>query len=68
MQVAAAYRQKTGLKDARGAVHKVAAYLALKAGDRIPVFTLSDPDGKPVSSAELLAKGPLVISFYRGVW
>ena len=45
-----------------------AAALALKAGDRIPVFTLSDPDGKPVSSAELLAEGPLVISFYRGVW
>ena len=27
-----------------------------------------DPDGNPVSSRELLAKGPLVISFYRGVW
>jgi peroxiredoxin len=41
---------------------------ALKAGDRAPAFTLKDPEGKPVSSAELLAKGPLVISFYRGVW
>lgn len=41
---------------------------ALKAGDKAPVFTLADPDGHPVSSAELLAKGPLVISFYRGVW
>ncbi|MFX7090851.1 redoxin domain-containing protein, partial [Acinetobacter baumannii] len=27
-----------------------------------------DPDGKPVSSAELLARGPLAVSFYRGVW
>ena len=41
---------------------------ALKAGDRAPSFTLNDPDGKPVSSAELLAQGPLVLSFYRGVW
>lgn len=41
---------------------------ALKAGDKAPEFTLDDPDGNPVSSAELLAKGPLVVSFYRGVW
>src|SRR5258705_1150775 len=39
-----------------------------KAGDAAPEFSLLDPDGKPVSSRELLAKGPLVISFYRGVW
>jgi hypothetical protein len=41
---------------------------ALKAGDRAPTFSLNDPEGKPVSSADLLAKGPLIISFYRGVW
>lgn len=41
---------------------------ALKAGDQAPAFTLNDPDGKPVSSAELLAQGPLILSFYRGVW
>lgn len=41
---------------------------ALKAGDRAPQFTLNDADGKPVSSAELLKQGPLVVSFYRGVW
>jgi len=41
---------------------------ALKAGDAAPEFTLVDPDGKPVSSVELLKRGPLVISFYRGVW
>ncbi|WP_294212142.1 peroxiredoxin-like family protein [uncultured Sphingomonas sp.] len=45
-----------------------AAGRALKAGDRAPAFTLHDPDGKPVSSAELLAQGSLVVSFYRGVW
>ena len=41
---------------------------ALKAGDRAPDFTLDDPEGKQVSSRDLLAKGPLVASFYRGVW
>jgi peroxiredoxin len=40
----------------------------LKVGDKAPVFTLNDPEGNPVSSAELLSKGPLVVSFYRGVW
>ncbi|AQS87971.1 alkyl hydroperoxide reductase [Neoasaia chiangmaiensis NBRC 101099] len=45
-----------------------AAEKALKAGDRAPGFTLNDPEGNPVSSADLLAKGPLVVSFYRGVW
>lgn len=44
------------------------AQRTLKVGDTAPVFTLNDPEGNPVSSAELLAKGPLVISFYRGVW
>lgn len=45
-----------------------AAEHALKAGDKIPAFILADPEGKKVSSAALLAEGPLVISFYRGVW
>jgi peroxiredoxin len=44
------------------------AQRAKKAGDTAPEFTLKDPDGKPVSSRDLLAKGPLVLSFYRGVW
>jgi peroxiredoxin len=41
---------------------------ALKAGDMVRDFTLNDPDGKPVSLAKLLKQGPLVITFYRGVW
>ena len=44
------------------------AQRAKKAGDVAPEFTLKDPDGNPVSSRELLARGPLVVSFYRGVW
>ncbi|SER55179.1 Peroxiredoxin [Faunimonas pinastri] len=45
-----------------------AAGRALKAGDKAPAFVLNDPDGNPVSSTDLLARGPLVLSFYRGVW
>jgi peroxiredoxin len=49
-------------------IESAQAQRARKAGDTAPEFTLLDPDGKPVSSRELLAKGPLVVSFYRGVW
>lgn len=41
---------------------------ALKAGEIAPAFTLPDADGHPLSSATLLAKGPLVLTFYRGAW
>lgn len=41
---------------------------AKRVGDRAPDFELHDPQGNIVSSKRLLAKGPLVVSFYRGVW
>jgi thiol-disulfide isomerase/thioredoxin len=41
---------------------------AIKAGDLAPTFRLKDQDGNEVSSASLLEKGPLVVTFYRGVW
>jgi peroxiredoxin len=41
---------------------------ARKAGDIAPSFTLDDADGHQVGSTELLADGPLVLTFYRGVW
>lgn len=45
-----------------------AAGRALKAGDTAPDFALPAPDGTLVSSRDLLLGGPLIISFYRGVW
>ncbi len=45
-----------------------AAERALKRGDRAPEFVLKDVDGREVSSRDLLAKGPLVVTFYRGFW
>ena len=41
---------------------------AIKVGEKLPEFTLTDDKGNVVSSNELLEKGPLVVSFYRGVW
>ena len=41
---------------------------ALKVGQSAPDFTLPDAFGKPVSLKALLAKGPVVVSFYRGEW
>jgi peroxiredoxin len=45
-----------------------AAERAAKVGDEAPAFSLSDADGNEVSSIELLSQGPLVVTFYRGVW
>ncbi|TXH32009.1 MAG: AhpC/TSA family protein [Rhodospirillaceae bacterium] len=39
-----------------------------KVGDKAPAFSLKDPEGNEVSSVALLAKSPLIVSFYRGVW
>jgi peroxiredoxin len=41
---------------------------ALKAGDTAPEFTLKDAEGNSVSSHVLLERGPVVATFYRGVW
>ena len=40
----------------------------LKVGDRAPEFTLPNATGAPVDSSQLLAAGPLVVTFYRGRW
>jgi len=40
----------------------------LKVGASAPKFSLPDENGSLVELRGLLAKGPVVISFYRGVW
>ena len=37
-------------------------------GKSMPAFELANHDGRRVSSGELLAGGPLVLSFFRGSW
>ena len=41
---------------------------ALKTGDKAPSFSLPNTRGATVSSIDPLARGPLVLSFYRGGW
>ncbi len=40
----------------------------VKVGQPAPDFTLPDTDGKPVSLGPLVARGPVVLSFFRGRW
>ncbi len=40
----------------------------LKVGAKMPAFSLPDELGNTVNSEDLAAKGPLVVTFYRGVW
>ncbi|AYG62264.1 peroxiredoxin-like family protein [Rhizobium jaguaris] len=41
---------------------------AVHAGDQAPGFRLRDPDGKLISSCDLLGTGSVLIVFYRGGW
>jgi peroxiredoxin len=50
------------LKKSRLAEH------SLEVGALAPAFTLTDHNDKPVSSAELLSRGRLVVCFFRGRW
>jgi hypothetical protein len=39
-----------------------------KVGDKAPDFTLPNATGQAVGLADLVARGPVVLSFYRGRW
>jgi hypothetical protein len=39
-----------------------------RVGQPAPDYTLPNAAGQPVSLKGLLAKGPVVLSFYRGRW
>ena len=39
-----------------------------RVGQTAPDFTLPNPGGQPVRLADLVARGPVVLSFYRGRW
>ena len=43
-------------------------HMALAKGENAPEFTLDDCRGGTVRSTDLLAKGPLILTFYRGSW
>ena len=39
-----------------------------QVGDKVPSFVLPNVAGQMVSSEDILAKGSVVLSFYRGIW
>lgn len=41
---------------------------SIKQGDKAPDFVLPDVHGENVQLSQLLAKGPVVLIFYRGGW
>ena len=41
---------------------------ALGVGDQMPAFSLPGLAGNEVRSSDLLTRGPLVLTFFRGVW
>lgn len=40
----------------------------LQVGDAMPAFAGTAHDGRSIRSGDLLARGPLVLSFFRGHW
>ncbi len=58
-----ALRRMVGDLKARGAELK-----AVRAGMPVPRFALPDAQGRTVDIAERLARGPVILSFYRGGW
>jgi len=40
----------------------------LRIGERAPDFALPNQRGETVMLSERLSRGPVILSFYRGVW
>lgn len=40
----------------------------VKVGDQAPNFSLKNADDQEFSLKDLLSRGPVVLSFYRGKW
>jgi peroxiredoxin len=62
-QKIAAYQRGVDELAARGAAAR-----AVAKGEAAPDFTLPNARGAQVTLSKLLAKGPVVLSFYRGGW
>ena len=52
----------------QGLVQSGIAKTSCQAGDKVPSFILPNVSGKMVAAEDILAKGPMVLSFYRGAW
>ena len=47
---------------------KAAGAAGLQIGERAPDFVLPNQRGETVRLSDRLSRGPVVLSFYRGVW
>ena len=56
------------LAEVAAQLRDTACDVVLRAGDPMPDFVLPNAEGELVFSDELLARGPLVLTFYRGDW
>ncbi|MDT8418816.1 MAG: hypothetical protein RQ754_00140 [Desulfuromonadales bacterium] len=56
-------QQATARLAASGILEKI-----LSPGTRAPQFSLQDATGETVDSRKLLKQGPLLLTFYRGIW
>ena len=54
--------------DAGQFAEKYASPLKLAKGDKAPLFSLPNASAETISLEKLLAQGPVVLVFYRGVW
>jgi hypothetical protein len=68
--------EKSAPKDAVEIMHRATSDLrnsgildgVVKTGDTAPEFELKDNNQKVIRLKDSLAKGPVVLSFYRGKW
>ncbi len=69
-EITASIPEAIGSRITNGAAEITASGVALglDVGERAPDFTLLDALGAPVSLSNLLANGPVVLTFYRGEW
>lgn len=72
----AAHAARIGIADVEAAYRAMVTELrrtpfldhALHVGDRFPDFLLPNADGQLVSRDDLLGRGPVVVTFFRGTW
>lgn len=55
-------------KDAKQLAERYSSPLKFTKGDKAPLFSLPNARGEKVSIENLLQKGAVVLTFYRGVW
>ncbi|KAK5136315.1 hypothetical protein LTR08_003688 [Meristemomyces frigidus] len=59
---------KNPINSSRASLSDFDASGIIKVGEKMPDFKLQNAVGKEVDSASLRAKGPMVLTFYRGEW